>query len=240
MSEIITSIFAFIIALGLLVAVHEYGHFYVARRLGVKVLRFCIGFGKPIWSRVAGRDEVEYAVAAIPLGGYVRLLDEREGPVPEKDLHRAFTRQTPPRRIAILAAGPAFNFLFAIVAYWLMFVTGVVAARPLVGAVEPGSFAARAGLLPGDEIVGVADKKTPTFMDAQLGIVDSLVSTGRIPMTVSGEDGSLRRVEMVIDWGSSPGARRSRRCSPISRMTARRWLPACARATGSSPPRASR
>ena len=92
MPEILTSILAFIVALGLLVAVHEYGHFYVARRLGVKVLRFCIGFGKPIWSKVAGRDKVEYAVAAIPLGGYVKLLDEREGPVPEEDLPRAFTR----------------------------------------------------------------------------------------------------------------------------------------------------
>ncbi len=139
MSEIITSIFAFVLALGLLVAVHEYGHFEAARRLGVKVLRFCIGFGRPIWSRVAGRDQVEYAVAAIPLGGYVKLLDEREGPVPERDLHRAFTQQTPSRRIAILAAGPAFNFLFAILAYWLMFVTGVVAARPLIGGVSPGS-----------------------------------------------------------------------------------------------------
>jgi regulator of sigma E protease len=199
MSEIITSIFAFILALGLLVAVHEYGHFYVARRLGVKVLRFCIGFGKPIWSRVAGRDPVEYAVAAIPLGGYVKLLDEREGPVAEHELHRAFTRQTPQRRIAILAAGPAFNFLFAIVAYWLMFVTGVIAARPLVGGVEPGSFADRAGLLAGDEIVSVAGKATPTFMDAQLGMVDSLVSSGRVPMTVSGEDGSLRRIEMIVE-----------------------------------------
>lgn len=199
MSEIITSVFAFIIALGLLVAVHEYGHFYVARRLGVKVLRFCIGFGRPIWSRVAGRDPVEYAVAAIPLGGYVKLLDEREGPVPKEDLPRAFTRQSPPRRIAILAAGPAFNFIFAIVAYWLMFVTGVVAARPLIGGVDPGSFADRAGLKAGDEIVSVAGKETPTFMDAQLGMVDSLVSSGRVPMAVSGEDGSLRRIEMIIE-----------------------------------------
>jgi regulator of sigma E protease len=199
MSEIITSIFAFVLALGLLVAVHEYGHFYVARRLGVKVLRFCIGFGRPIWSRVAGRDQVEYAVAAIPLGGYVKLLDEREGPVPERDLHRAFTQQTPSRRIAILAAGPAFNFLFAILAYWLMFVTGVVAARPLIGGVSPGSFADLAGLRAGDEIVSVAGKDTPTFMDAQLGMVDSLVSTGRVPLVVSGEDGDLRRLEMIIE-----------------------------------------
>ena len=199
MTEIVTSILAFIVALGLLVAIHEYGHFYVARRLGVKVLRFCIGFGKPIWSRVAGRDPVEYAVAAIPLGGYVKLLDEREGPVSDEDLPRAFTQQTPARRIAILAAGPAFNFLFAIAAYWLMFVTGVVATKPLIGVVEQGSLADRGGVRSGDEIVTVDGRKTPTLMDAQLGIVDTLVSDGRVPMTLGGEDGSLRRVELVIE-----------------------------------------
>lgn len=199
MFEILNSIFAFVLALGLLVAVHEYGHFYIARRLGVKVLRFCIGFGKPIWSRVAGRDPVEYAVAAIPLGGYVKLLDEREGPVPEADLPRAFTRQTPSRRIAILAAGPAFNFLFAIAAYWLMFITGVVAMKPLVGAVAPDSRAAAAGLRGGDEIVSVGDRDTQTMMDAQLAVVAELASTGRVPMTVLGEDGEIRRVELIID-----------------------------------------
>ncbi len=199
MSEILTSIIAFVVALGLLVAIHEYGHFYVARRLGVKVLRFCIGFGKPIWSRVAGRDPVEYAVAAIPLGGYVKLLDEREGPVAEADLPRAFTRQTPPRRIAILAAGPLFNFLFAIAAYWLMFVTGVVAMKPLVGVVAPESRAAAAGLRNGDQIVSVGDRDTRTMMDAQLAVVAELASTGRVPMTVLGEDGETRRVELIID-----------------------------------------
>ncbi len=199
MTEIITSILAFIVALGLLVAIHEYGHFYVARRLGVKVLRFCIGFGKPIWSRVAGRDPVEYAVAAIPLGGYVKLLDEREGPVSDEDLPRAFTQQTPVRRIAILAAGPAFNFLFAIAASGPMFVSGVVATKPLIGVVERGSLADRGGVRTGDEIVSVDGRKTPTLMDAQLGIVDTLVSDGRVPMTLSGEDGSLRRVELIIE-----------------------------------------
>jgi len=199
MSEILTSILAFVVALGLLVAIHEYGHFYVARKLGVKVLRFCIGFGKPIWSRVAGRDPVEYAVAAIPLGGYVKLLDEREGPVAEADLPRAFTRQSPPRRIAILAAGPAFNFLFAIAAYWLMFVTGVVAMKPLVGAVAPDSRAAVAGLRHGDQIVSVGDRDTRTMMDAQLAMVAELASSGRVPMTVVGEDGQKRRVELDVD-----------------------------------------
>lgn len=199
MTGILGSLLAFVFALGLLVAVHEYGHFWVARRLGVKVLRFCIGFGKPIWSRRAGADEVEYAIAAIPLGGYVKLLDEREGPVPEDQLHRAFTRQSPPRRIAILVAGPAFNFLFAIVAYWLMFVAGVSAVKPLIGEVDPGSPAARAGLGAGDEIVAVAGQDTPTLMDAQLGMLDALVSGGSVPMTVEAPDGSRRQVLLQID-----------------------------------------
>jgi regulator of sigma E protease len=199
MSDILTSVLAFVVALGLLVAIHEYGHFYVARKLGVKVLRFCIGFGKPIWSRVAGRDPVEYAVAAIPLGGYVKLLDEREGPVAEADLPRAFTRQSPPRRIAILAAGPAFNFLFAIAAYWLMFVTGVVAMKPLVGAITPDSRAAAAGMRQGDQIVSVGDRDTRTMMDAQLAMVAELASSGRVPMTVVGKDGEKRRVELIVE-----------------------------------------
>ncbi len=199
MTEFITSLLAFIVALGLLVAVHEYGHFWVARRLGVKVLRFCIGFGKPIWSRVAGKDPVEYAVAAIPLGGYVKLLDEREGPVPEADRHRSFNAQTPMRRIAILAAGPAFNFLFAIAAYWLMFVTGVTAIKPVIGAVEPGSYAAAAGIAADDEIVAVDGTDTPTLMDAQLGLLSGLVAEGRVTLQLRDAGGALRSAVLEIE-----------------------------------------
>jgi regulator of sigma E protease len=199
MTEFITSLVAFVVALGLLVAVHEYGHFWVARKLGVKVLRFCIGFGKPIWSRVAGEDRVEYAVAAIPLGGYVKLLDEREGPVPEPDRHRSFNAQTPPRRIAILAAGPAFNFFFAIAAYWLMFVTGVTALKPVIGAVEPESIAAEAGIVPNDEIIRVDGVETPTLMDAQLGILSGLVEEGRVSLQLRDADGATRAAVLEID-----------------------------------------
>ncbi len=204
MIEIITSILAFILALGLLVTVHEFGHFWVARRLGVKVLRFCLGFGKPIWSKTAGPDQVEYAIAAIPLGGYVKLLDEREGPVDEADKHRAFNNQTTGVRIAILAAGPIFNFIFAVAAYWLMFVTGVTHLKPVIGAVEAGSLAAEAGVLAGDEIVSVDGKATASMMAAQLGILDTLVADGRIAMTVRGADGDSRSVLIEVD-----GERRS-------------------------------
>jgi regulator of sigma E protease len=199
MTEFITSLLAFILALGLLVAVHEYGHFWVARRLGVRVLRFCIGFGKPIWSRVAGKDPVEYAVAAIPLGGYVKLLDEREGPVAEHERHRSFNAQTPARRIAILSAGPAFNFLFAIAAYWLMFVTGVTALKPVVGDVAPDSYAARAGVMADDEIVGVDGVDTPTLMDAQLGILSGLVAEGQVTLRLREPEGSIRTAVLEID-----------------------------------------
>ena len=122
--EILIAILTFIVAIGILVAVHEFGHFWVARQLGIRVLRFSIGFGKPLWQRTAGKDPVEYVIAAIPLGGYVKLLDEREGNVPADEAHRAFNRQPVWKRIAVLLAGPAFNLMFAVAA-----VLGVVHGR---------------------------------------------------------------------------------------------------------------
>ena len=113
------SLAAFIVAIGVLVTIHEFGHFWVARKLGVKVLRFSIGFGKPLWKRVSAKDGTEYVIAAIPLGGYVKMLDEREGDVAPDELDFAFNRKPVWRRFAIVAAGPAFNFLFAIFAYYL-------------------------------------------------------------------------------------------------------------------------
>ena len=147
---------AFLIAIGVLVSVHEFGHYWVARRLGFKVLRFSIGFGRPLvrWQG-RGPDYAEYWLSAVPLGGYVKMLDEREAPVPEAESHRAFNRRPVWQRTLVLLAGPGFNFLFAIVAYWAMFVTGVPGMRPVIGAVEPGSLAAQAGLVPDDEIEAV-------------------------------------------------------------------------------------
>ena len=130
MSTVFISIFAFVLAIGILVAVHEYGHYLIARLIGVKVLRFSIGFGRPIWLRRWGKDQTEYCISAIPLGGYVKLLDEREGNVDPGDLPRAFNQQPIPKRIAVLVAGPLMNFVFAVVAYWAMFVIGVPGAAP--------------------------------------------------------------------------------------------------------------
>ena len=157
------SLLSFIVAIGLLVTVHEYGHFWVARRLGVKVLRFSIGFGKPLWMRRFGRDATELVVAAIPLGGYVKMLDEREGEVATEELERAFNRKPVSTRIAVVVAGPAANFLFAIIAYWAMFVSGVTGLKPVVGDVLPASYAAAAGIRAGDEIRFIENQPTPTW-----------------------------------------------------------------------------
>ncbi len=170
-TAVLTSVIGFIVAIGVLVAVHEYGHFWMARRMGIRVLRFSIGFGKVLWSRRDARG-TEYAISAVPLGGYVKLLDEREGPVAAADLAEAYNRKPVWRRILVLVAGPAANFLFAIAAYWVLFVAGVPALKPVVGEVNPDSVAARAGLQSGDAIVAVAGKETRTREAVVLAILD--------------------------------------------------------------------
>ena len=167
------SLLSFIVAIGLLVTVHEYGHFWVARRLGVKVLRFSIGFGKPLWTRRFGKDATELVVAAIPLGGYVKMLDEREGEVAAEELDRAFNRKPVSTRIAVVVAGPAANFLFAILAYWIMFVYGVPGLKPVVGDVLPASYAAAAGIRAGDEIRFIENQPTPTWETTIMALLNA-------------------------------------------------------------------
>ncbi len=195
----IVSVIAFVVAIGVLVTVHEFGHFWVARRLGFKVLRFSLGFGKPLAKRVSrDADRIEYVLAAIPLGGYVRLLDERDGPVPAGEEHRAFNRRPPLARIAVLLAGPAANLLFAIVAYWLLFMQGVPGLKPVIGEVAPESHAARADLRPLDEIVRIGEQSTATRQAAVLAILEHVVADGRVPLEVRDEDGDTRRLEMAV------------------------------------------
>ncbi len=197
--SILVSIAAFIVAIGVLVSVHEFGHYWIARRLGFKVLRYSLGFGRPIWMR-HGRDpdRIEYVLAAIPLGGYVRLLDEREGPLPPGEEHRAFNRRPPLARIAVLLAGPGANFLFAIVAYWLLFLQGVPGLKPVVGEVARGTLAAEAGLVAEDEILRVGGDAAPTRQAAVLAILERVVDDGRVPLEVQRKDGGIRRLEIVV------------------------------------------
>ena len=146
---------AFVVALGVLIVVHEYGHYLIARLCGVKVLRFSIGFGRPIWRMRRDRDQTEWVIAAIPLGGYVKMLDEHEGPVAPEEAHRAFNRQSVWRRWAIVVAGPLANFLLAIVLYWALFVAGVQEAKPVLAAPGAGTVAEASGLARGETILKI-------------------------------------------------------------------------------------
>ena len=159
------TIIAFIVALSVLVVVHEFGHYWVARRCGVKVLRFSVGFGKPLWSRTLGRDGTEWVLAAIPLGGYVKMLDEREGDVPAHELQRAFNRKSVWQRFAIVLAGPVANFAAAILLYWALFVHGIPGLIPVVAEPPPASIAARAGFAAGETVLAVDGAPVKTWQD---------------------------------------------------------------------------
>lgn len=189
METILFKLLAFVVAIGLLVSVHEFGHFWVARRLGVRVLRFSIGFGRPLWRRQSNPREPEYVIAAIPLGGYVKMLDEREGPVEPAELPRAFNRQSLPVRTAIVIAGPLANLLFAILAFSLVFMLGESGIRPLVGAVAPGSPAAVARIAPGDEILSVNESPTPTWNHVQQSLAKASLSSEPVLIAGTGRDG---------------------------------------------------
>ena len=163
MFDVLSTILWFIIAIGILIAVHEFGHFWVAKKLGVKVLRYSIGMGKPIFIRKFGPDQTEFALSAFPIGGYVAMLNDQEDEVSEQDKPRAFNNQPIWKRSLITLAGPAFNFLLAIVAYWIVAVWGVAGLKPMIDQVELNSIAAQAGLQRGMEIVEVEGWQTPTW-----------------------------------------------------------------------------
>lgn len=200
------TVLAFVVTLGILVSIHEFGHFWVARRCGVKVLRFSVGFGKPLWSWT-DRTGTEFVIAAIPLGGYVKMLDEREAPVPESERHESFNAKPVLSRIAIVAAGPLANFLLAIFALWLMYMVGVRTLVPQVGEVIPGTPAAEAGLQPGDELVSLNGVETPGWQQVNMELLSLIGDTGSVPVTIrSGEPGHLptssesERQLMLQDW----------------------------------------
>ena len=228
MLEVIQTVVALVVTLSILVTIHEFGHYWVARLCNVQVLRFSIGFGKPLYIK-RGRPPVkgaepgtaadgspveirtrsneplegtEFAIAAIPLGGYVKMLDERQGFVPDDRKHLAFNRKNVWQRIAIVSAGPAANFLLAIAAYWLLFVTGVSGVIPVIGEVEQGSKAEMAGLEVGQEVVAVDGRATGTWADVKMRLFDRLGETGSIVFSVT-EAGGLVKGEHVVeveDW----------------------------------------
>ena len=169
--NILHTVLWFLVAIGILVVVHELGHYFAARLAGVKVLRFSVGFGKPLISRRFGRDQTEWSLAALPFGGYVKMLDEREGEVPAAEAHRSFNRASVWRRIGIVAAGPIANFLLAIVFYWALFMHGLPALKPMIGEPPAGTIAAKAGLVAGDEIRSVNGNETLSFQDLRLNLL---------------------------------------------------------------------
>lgn len=191
--QIVQTILALALTLGILVTLHEYGHFWVARRCGVKVLRFSVGFGKPLYSWY-DRHGTEFAVAAIPLGGYVKMLDEREAPVAPEERHLAFNTKSPGQRIAIAAAGPVANFAFAILAYWVLSVVGVISVAPIVGQVQPGSVAERIGLVEGMEIEAVDGRRVSSWQDISMRLLERAGEQGDISFRVAdgGASGTLQ------------------------------------------------
>jgi len=223
MGDFLSSVLAFIVAIGIMVTVHEYGHYWVARRCGVRVLRFSVGFGRALWQRTLGRDRTEWVVAAIPLGGYVKMLDEREGEVDPAERHRAFNTQPVAARAAIVAAGPIVNILLAVVAYTVTFLIGVQGIAPVVGGVEAGSPAAAAGFERGERIVAVEDKSTPTWSEVRLALLDHGLGGqhGTVPVTVEQERGGthVRRLDVARV------SLREEAPDPVSTLGFERWMP---------------
>jgi regulator of sigma E protease len=189
MGEFFGSIWWLIVTLGVLVTFHEFGHFYVARKLGVRVLRFSVGFGRPLWKRL-GKDGTEYVVAALPLGGYVKMLDEREGDVDPAEAHLAFNRKPVWKRFAIVAAGPVFNLVFAVLAFWAMFVVGKPDYQPLVGRVD--GIAQASGFERGDLLVRVGGEPVATWTDASLFLAKAAIDRVPVPVEVLDARGSTR------------------------------------------------
>jgi regulator of sigma E protease len=211
-----------LIALGVLVTFHEFGHFWVARRCGVKVLRFSVGFGTPL-VRWHDRQGTEFVIAAIPLGGYVKMLDEREGDVPPEQFDQSFNRKSVRQRIAIVAAGPIANFLLALVFFWAVAMLGSQQVRPVIGAVQVGSLAAEAGLQAGQEIVAVNGAPTTGWAAVNLQLVRRLGETGTLNINVRDEGSTADSPRQIVlkDW-----LRGADEPNPIDALGIRPWRPA--------------
>ena len=197
--SLITTVLAFIFVLGAVIVVHEYGHYLVARLCGVKVLRFSVGFGRPLLMRRFGKDRTEWVIAAIPFGGYVKMLDEREAPVPEHELGRAFNRQSVWRRILIVVAGPAFNLLFAIVLYAGLFMHGLPEARPVVAEPPAGTLALAAGFAAGDTVRSVNGTPVETWQDVRWQVLQAALKRDALSFEVIDAGSRINTLRLALD-----------------------------------------
>jgi len=196
--SIIISIISFVVALGILVTVHEFGHFWVARRCGVKVLRFSVGFGKPLFSFYRKNDPTEYVIAGIPLGGYVKMLDESESTVEPHEKHLAFNNKTLIQRILVVLAGPGFNFIFAILAFWLILTVGEKGLKPVIGELDKTGIAIESGLEIGDEITAVNDHPATIWRVANGLILSELLDSGSVEITVVRPGGVVEKKRLSL------------------------------------------
>ena len=219
MSTVIGSLWWFVISLGLLVTFHEFGHYWVARRNGVKVLRFSVGFGKALWSR-RGQDGTEYVIAAIPLGGYVKMLDEREGEVDPAELEQAFNRKSVWRRIAIVAAGPVANLILCVLLLWAMFVVGRPGYAPVIGHVD--GIAAAAGLERDDTVLAVDKRATQTWDGVQMALLPFALDREDVTLHVRDADGQPR--DRSLRLSQLPGSLDERSVLSDIGLTARHAL----------------
>jgi regulator of sigma E protease len=200
MTSALVTILSFLVTVGVLVVIHELGHYAAARLVGVKILRFSVGFGRTLWMRRYGRDRTEWAIAAIPLGGFVKMLDEREAEVPVRELDRAFNRQNVWARIFIVLAGPFANFLLAFVVYWGLFVAGLPGVKPVLGDPPRDSPAAFAGLANGDTVRAIAEEPVYTWTDVRWLLLKEAVKRGTTPIEVESDSGarSTRSLDMSV------------------------------------------
>ena len=196
----IQTLIAFIVALGILVTIHEFGHYWVAKKVGVKILRFSVGFGKPLWRTTRGPDKTEFVIAALPLGGYVKMLGDGGEEVAPADRPRAFEEQSLLGRTLIVAAGPVANFLFAIFAYWLMYMVGVSGARPIIGSVDTDSLAYEAGLRDGYEITAVGERPAPTWDNVFRESISAILNDTSVALQIKDTNGMTR--EVALDFQS--------------------------------------
>ncbi|MBF0264768.1 MAG: RIP metalloprotease RseP [Gammaproteobacteria bacterium] len=195
MPEIISTLIAFILAIAILVSIHEYGHYIVARWFDIKILKFSIGFGRALFKKIGKKDQTEYVIASIPLGGFVKMLDENEGEVSKHELHRAFNRQSVYKRFAVVSAGPLVNLIFAVVAFWLMYIIGVQGIIPKMGLLDKDSIAWQSGLREGDVIAQVADEKTPTWSAMNEALIPFFIDREQVSVTLADQ----RVVSLKLD-----------------------------------------